>query len=197
MKKRINLFFRKKQQQPIPVMAYTVRTYGILIACICFVLSIVAGAGYYVQLQRLRNAEADVKDLTRRVNANTEIKGEIVFFINKKEQLKKYLADDAQFAQHFYLMTDTLKEASTDAVLKSFDINRTKDVYFDISFTDFENSQKLLDFIEDRKFLDNFVSLRLNNFNVTSRSRRSDDIFTLSFSGKFKESLNARKTEAD
>lgn len=187
MKRRINLFSKKKQQQPIPTFAYTIRSYGILVMCICFVLSIVSGIAYYVQYQKLMEMNDVVSGLEQQMAANDQIQGNIVFFINKKEQLKSFLKDDAQFSKYYNLLQDTLKKANTDAVISSVDLSVGKNVAFVIRFTDFENSEKLLNFIETPEFLDNFQSLTLQSFTVTRAAVGTENVFQLQLNGQFKD----------
>ena len=91
MKKRVNLFSKKKQQQPIPSSAFAIRSYGILFICICIFLSIVSGIWYYFKYQEYEKIAKDVVRLETTAKANTQIQGSIVFFVNKKEQLDAYV----------------------------------------------------------------------------------------------------------
>lgn len=188
MKKRINLFAKKKQEEPIPTLSMTVRSYGILFLCICAVLSALAGGYYFIQLQTLTRLQSNVNDLQLRTQQDGKIQGNIVFFINKKEQLTTFLKDDNHFQEYYDLLKGTLNESQTDAILVNMDLTLTKDTNFVISLKDFATAQRLLDFIESPQFLDNFEALSLESFSIANSQGSSD--YRLSFRGKFKEDLS-------
>ncbi len=194
MKKRVNLFSKKQQQQPIPVAAFTIRSYGLLFMCICVFLSAVAGGLFFFQQQRLNVLTQDLDRLERTMEANGEIQGSIVFFVNKKEQLKKFLKDDAHFEIYYEALNKAIDDSQTGAQLVSFSLTITRDTNFVIGFSDFESSQRLLEYIEDAAFLDNFDGLTLRQFVIVDAlpGQTSSTSFQLSFSGKFKEVENAQ-----
>lgn len=195
MKRRINLFAKKKQEEPIPTLSITVRSYGILFLCICAVLSLVAGGYYFYQLQNLNRLQSNLSDLQLLSQQNGKIQGNIVFFINKKEQLKTFLKDDNHFQEYFNLLKGTLKESQTDAILVNMDLTLTKDTNFVISLRDFATAQKLLDFIESPQFLENFEALSLESFSINNSQGSSD--YRLSFRGKFNEKLGKQGENTD
>ena len=137
MKKRINLFSKKKQEEPIPTLSMTVRSYGLLFLCICAALAVIAGAYYFYQLQTLTKLQTDVDSLATLSRQSDKIQGNIVFFINKKEQLKTFLKDDNHFEEYYQLLQDTLAESKTDAAILSMDLTLTKETNFVISLKDF------------------------------------------------------------
>jgi hypothetical protein len=195
MKRRINLFAKKKQEEPIPTLSMTVRSYGILFLCICVVLSLIAGGYYFYQLQNLNRLQSNLNDLQLLSQQNGKIQGNIVFFINKKEQLKTFLKDDNHFQEYYDLLKGTLKESNTDAILVNMDLTLTKDTNFVISLKDFATAQRLLDFIESPQFLENFEALSLESFSINNSQGSSD--YRLSFRGKFVEKLETEEAAAD
>lgn len=196
MKKRVNLFSKKKQQQPIPTIAFAIRSYGLLFMCICIFLSIIAGVWYYFQAQKLDALTRDVDRLNSQMKANDAIQGNIVFFANKKEQLKTFLKDDARFELYYYLLNDAIKKSGTGATLVSFSLNLNRDTTFVVGFSDFSNSKQLLDYIETEEFLSNFDSLSLSQFAINPSLITQTDAtnFQLSFQGILKKNETTDET---
>jgi hypothetical protein len=168
----------------------TVRSYGILFLCICFVLAIAAGAYYFYQQQALVKISEDVDNLTLLTKQDGKIQGNIVFFINKKEQMKTFLKDDNHFQDYYKLLQNILSDSKTDAIIQSMDLTLTKDTDFVISIRDFTTAEKLLDFIESPKFLDNFQSLSLASFSISNSN--GSNTYQLSFRGQFIDDLTKK-----
>jgi hypothetical protein len=139
--------------------------------------------------------QANVSDLQLLSQQNGKIQGNIVFFINKKEQLTTFLKDDNHFQDYYDLLKGTLNESQTDAALISMDLTLTKDTNFVISLKDFATAQRLLDFIESPQFLENFDALSLESFSINNSAGSSD--YRLSFRGKFIEKLPSEKENTD
>lgn len=191
MKKRINLFSKKKQEEPIPELSTTVRSYSLLFLCICVVLSFIAGGYYYYQLQTLNKLEEDVNNLKLATKQEDKIQGNIVFFINKKEQLKTFLKDDNHFQEYYELLQNILAESKTDASIQSMDLSLEKNTTFVINLKDFSTAEKLLNFIESPAFLNNFENLSLASFNISSNAGSST--YQLNFRGKFVSDLKKKQ----
>lgn len=187
MKKRINLFSKKKQQEPIPTLAITMRSYGILFTSITVVLAIISGIILYFQYQQLRQLEDEVAQLQQFISSDAQIQGNIVFFVNKKEQLRKFLQDDADFEKYYTLLQNQLSQSGADTKLETMSLDLQGNTNFTIQFTEFDSSQRLLDLFESREFLDNFEILKLQSFMV---GQQSTGVFELKFGGKFKKATN-------
>lgn len=191
MKKRINLFSKKKQQEPIPTMSQTIRSYGILFLCVCMFLSSIAGGYYFYQQQILTKVTNNVDSLKQVSRQNDKIEGNIVFFINKKEQLKTFLKDDAEFEKYYSLLQGVLADSKTDATLQSMNLTLDKSTTFVITFKEFSTAEKLLTFIESPSFLSNFDSLSLASFNISNSSATT--AFQLNFRGTFVKKLKTKQ----
>lgn len=165
--------------------------------CICIGLSLVAGGWYFFQAQKLTQLENDVTRLKSTVSANGQIQGNIVFFVNKKEQLKTYLEDDANFEYYFKLLTEAIEKSGTGAVLVSFSLNQARDSNFIIGFSNFQDSKKLLDYIETEAYLANFEKLILSRFAINQGlgGTQTNSSFQLTFSSKFKEQPKEEASE--
>lgn len=136
----------------------------------------------------------DLKRLERTMDANGEIQGNIVFFVNKKEQLKKFLLDDAHFEIYYDTLNEAIANSQTGARLVNFSLNISRETTFIIGFSNFDSSQRLLEYIEGKAFLDNFEQLTLRQFAIVDSlpGQSGNTAFQLTFSGKFKEVKNAQ-----
>jgi hypothetical protein len=188
-KKRINLFSKKKQVEPIPTGATQLRRYGILFACASAVLCVISAGVLVYQIQRRDNLVTQLEQSRQLINQEDEIQGRIVFFVNKKEQLKTFLKDDANFKRYYDLLRNTLLGASDDSRLEDLDLGKNRDVFFTVTFTRFDSTEALLELVESKQFLDNFESLTLESFYITTipTSSSRGDVFELQFRGIFKE----------
>lgn len=188
MKKRVNLFSKKKQQQPIPTAYFTLRSYGLLFMCICIFLSIVSGIWFFIVNQKYTALVEDTERLQNQTRANDRIQGNIVFFVNKKEQLKGFLKDDAQFEMYYKLINDVISRSQTGATLINFSLNLQRETSFILGFPDFDSAKDLFAYIETEEFLNNFESLSIRQFSINNPGQvRTNTDFQLYFSGILKE----------
>jgi hypothetical protein len=182
MKTHINLFSKKKQQQPIPVLAITLRSYGILYACICIVLSLISSGLFIFQSQKQQRIENEVANLQTFIKQNDKIQGNIVFFINKKEQLNTFLKDDNNFEMYYRLLSEILERSGTTAQLSSMSLTSNKSTDFVINVNSFDSSQKLLEYLESSQFVRYFTFLSMDSFSLSR-----EDKLELKFRGQFLE----------
>lgn len=194
MKQRINLFSKKRQKQPIPVQAYRLRNYGILTVIVSVLVCIGAGGFYWYQLTELERLTAEVNQTKQIVAASDDVQGDVVFFINKKDQLNTFLLDDISFAIYFRLLRDIVDRAGVDAELVSMNLEPSLDSTFIIAIPSFEDGEALMEFIESNAFLQYFESLTMNSFRVGLSDR-----LELQFRGTFVDQEDDRLTvtEAD
>ena len=182
MKKRINLFSKKKQQDPIPTMAIAMRNYGLLFTSITIVLVIIAGGVYYFQLQKLQKLEQEKAQIQQFISADSQVQGNIVFFVNKKEQLRTFLKDDSNFEEYYNFLLKELSDSGSGARLISMDLDTAGVVSFTVRLTRFEDTQSLLRLFESQPFLSRFEFLRMQSFKVGPGDTAE---FELQFGGKF------------
>lgn len=107
-------------------------------------------------------------------------------YIEKKYQkLKTYLSEDAFTSPYYALLSSALQESSEAAKLKTFQINKDRDVVFTISFTDFGQLMSFFKFIESKTFLENFETISLQSFSVIGATEIQQENYELSFKGRF------------
>jgi len=106
-------------------------------------------------------------------------------YIEKKySDLKKYLKDDASSVTYFEILSDSIKNSSESAILKSFEVDKTRNTTFIINFTVFEKMMDFLKFAESEQFLNNFESISLKNLIIAGSDNQNEN-YELSFVGKF------------
>lgn len=190
MRAHINLFSKKKQQQPIPVLAISLRSYGILYACICIVLSLISSGLFIYQSQKQQEVENEVANLQTFIKQNDQIQGNIVFFINKKEQLNTFQKDDNNFETYYRLLIEILERSGTTAQLSSMNLTANKSTDFVINVDSFETSEVLLEYLESSQFVQYFSYLSMDNFALGR-----EDKLELKFRGKFLEETELKQDE--
>jgi len=106
-------------------------------------------------------------------------------YIEKKySELRKFLKDDASSVTYFEILSDSLKNSSESAKLKSFEVDKSRNTTFIIGFSVFEKMMSFLKFAESEEFLNNFESLSLKNL-IIEGSNKQNENYELSFVGKF------------
>lgn len=106
-------------------------------------------------------------------------------YIEKKySDLKKYLKDDASSATYFEILSDSIKNSSESAKLKSLEVDKSRNTTFIINFTVFEKMMNFLKFAESEQFLNNFESISLKNLVIVGSNNQNEN-YELSFVGKF------------
>lgn len=107
-------------------------------------------------------------------------------YIEKKYQsLNTYLKDDAFSSPYYALLASAIQESSEAAKLKTFEINKDRDVVFTIAFTDFSELMNFFRFIESKTFLENFETISLRSFSVIGATELQQENYELSFKGRF------------
>ncbi|MFW5703245.1 MAG: hypothetical protein ACOCXQ_00215 [Patescibacteria group bacterium] len=185
MKKRIDLFTKKKQVQPIPTHAVSLRNYGILVLIVSVLFSIGSGVIYYLQLESLDQVNSEIRGLESFISRSDDIQGNIVYFITKKDQLTEYEQNDIHFRTYYLLLTGIIAQSDTTSELTQMTLNQEKETNFIVSIPDFEEGEPLLGFVESEEFLQYFDSLTMNSFTVGTGDR-----LELRFRGKFAEENN-------
>ena len=106
-------------------------------------------------------------------------------YIEKKySDLKNFLKDDASSVTYFEILSDSIKNSSESARLKSLEVDKTRNTSFTITFSVFEKMMDFLKFAESEVFLNNFENISLKNLIIVG-DNKSQENYELSFTGKF------------
>jgi len=109
-----------------------------------------------------------------------------MYYIQQKyNDLIDFYKEDVFSLTYYKLLTEALKQSSEEAILKSFDISKNRDVSFTISFTDFPQMMSFFKFIESPMFLEKFEEISLKSFSVLGNEVDKKTNYELSFVGKF------------
>ena len=121
------------------------------------------------------------------LKALTEKKGDEarIFYLQKKyDDLINFLKDDAFSSLYYGLLNQALKQSSESSTLKSFEINKNRQVEFSIIFEEFPELMSFLKFIESEIFLKNFETISLKSFTIIGDENKKEN-YELSFAGIF------------
>lgn len=191
MKKRINLFIKKKKVSPNSISTDKINFYSTFIGIILFVVFLVF---IFLQLQVQAQKSALLKEkqeLYDFIIANKDDIAKMNIYTRKNTQLKGFLKDDAEFLPYYNLLKDALvryDDAELNPVLDYMQIDKNKNTEFTVQFTEYPPAYEFLKVMESPEFLDNFIELKLVGFNLHD----SPTIFSekrgyeLQFKGKFK-----------
>lgn len=188
-KNRINLLVNREDYQKYEDFFEKVKLSVIFPALIFFIVFVyfyflIKGKLDTFESKNLQK-QAYLQQLTPRRGDEAKIN-----YIEKKYlDLKTFMKEDASSAGYYQLLSDAIKDGSTNessdsAILKSFQVNKGRQVTFSIIFSDFEKMMNFMKYVESRAFLDHFENISLKNF-VVIGNRENKANYELSFDGKF------------
>lgn len=192
MKKRINLFARKKRFNSFALYSIKIRKYGAVAGVLLFFIFI-----FFVYLMvdtQRKMSELTMKKqqyLTYLLNEK-DTEASIRFFKGKQTQLTKFLGDDAQFVPYYAILRNALMDSTESAALDSVEIDKNRVTDFVVRFQDYESMVSFLKFVESNEFLRFFDELSMASLNLTrdadllTKKTASVKNYQLQFKGKFK-----------
>lgn len=194
MKKRLNLFNRKKRFDFFSAYANKVKQYGTVIGIIfflVFVFTIIQTISVRGQVQSLTKKKQLYLALLindKDIEANTR------YFKGKQTQLLKYEKDDARFLPYYSVLVSALSSSSQSATLDSIEIDKNRDATFIVKFKDYDGMVQFLRYVESEEFLSNFEALSMASLNLSRSSGSTTKVqsavnknYQLQFKGRFKE----------
>ncbi|PIY68591.1 hypothetical protein COY90_05125 [Candidatus Roizmanbacteria bacterium CG_4_10_14_0_8_um_filter_39_9] len=191
MKKRINLFARKKRFDSFVSYSVNIRKYGAVVGVLLFCLFM-----FFVYL--VVNTQRRMSDLTKQKQqylsyllTEKDTEASIRFFKGKQTQLTKFLSDDAQFVSYYAILRNALMDSTESAVLDSVEIDKNRDTVFVVRFQTYESMVSFLKYVESTEFLRFFDELSMASLNLTrdvSAVAKTSSVknYQLQFKGKFK-----------
>ena len=194
MKKRLNLFNRKKRFDFFSAYANKVKQYGSVIGVILFIVfvfTIIQTISVRGQVQSLTKSKQ--KYLALLIN-DKDIEANTRYFKGKQTQLLKYEKDDARFLPYYSVLVSALSSSSQSATLDSIEIDKNRDATFIVKFKDYDGMVQFLKYVESEEFLNNFEALSMASLNLSRSSGSSTKVqsavnknYQLQFKGRFKE----------
>lgn len=203
MKKRLNLFSRKKRFNAFAAYAIQVKRIGTILGIILFAAFLYVIIQIFTLRTQLQD-QAKKKELYLSVlSSEKDIEANIRFFKGKQTQLYNFEKDDARFAPYYLILRNVvLTSSSNSASLDTIEIDKNRDTNFVVKFQDYDATVQFLKYIESDEFLNNFESLSMASLNLSrevpgvSRARTAQKVnknYQLQFKGRFKE-LNDKAT---
>ncbi|MBI4974046.1 hypothetical protein HZC27_05550 [Candidatus Roizmanbacteria bacterium] len=194
MKKRLNLFNRKKRFDFFSAYANKVKQYGSVIGVILFlvfIFTIIQTIAVRGQVQSLTKSKQ--KYLALLIN-DKDIEANTRYFKGKQTQLLKYEKDDANFLPYYSVLVSALSSSSQSATLDSIEIDKNRDATFIVKFKDYDGMVQFLKYVESEEFLNNFEALSMASLNLSRASGSTTKVqsavnknYQLQFKGRFKE----------
>ncbi len=185
MKKRINLFSKKKRYDFITVYASHIRLYGSICGGLLLALFI------YLLVLLVKTTQGIQSETSKKQQYLTYLIGEkdteanIRYFKGKHTQLNTYLKDDANFLPYYSILQSSLQNASEAATLDNVSIDQNRNTQFVVKFQTFASMESFLKYIESEEFLKYFTDISLSNLSLTRDTIAHN--YELQFKGKFKE----------
>lgn len=131
------------------------------------------------------NLELKKKTLLEYLKQKTSDTAKINYIEKKYRDLNVFLKDDAYSSPYYSLLNSAITESSESANLKSFSINKNREVAFTIAFSDFSQLRNFFKFIESKTFLDKFESISLKSLTLFGATEIQKENYELNFAGKF------------
>lgn len=194
MKKRLNLFNRKKRFDFFSTYANKVKQYGSIFGVILFLVFIftiiqtIAVRGQVQSLTKKKQLYLALLINDKDIEANTR------YFKGKQTQLLKYEKDDARFLPYYSVLVSALSSSSQSATLDSIEIDKNRDATFIVKFKDYDGMVQFLKYVESEEFLSNFEALSMASLNLSRSSGSTTKVqsavnknYQLQFKGRFKE----------
>jgi hypothetical protein len=133
---------------------------------------------------KISNLESRKANFLQALIDKKENEAKILFIQKKYQAMEKFLEDDAKFSPYYNLLVSTLSSSTESARLKSFQIDKERNIDFWVTFNNFREMAGFFEFVESEKFLSNFEKLSLKSFNTVSDKKQQEN-YELSFYGKF------------
>lgn len=196
MKKRINLFSRKKRFDVFATYAVKIRRFGTVAGILMFFGFIYVIYNIYIT-QKATQELTKQKQLYLSILLNEkDIEANIRYFKGKQTQLVTFEKDDAHFLPYYNLLVNVLDSSTESASLDNVTIDKGRATSFTVKFDSYDGMVSFLKYVESSNFLNNFESLTMSNLslsrtltpNMTGISNRlNNKNYQLEFKGKFKE----------
>ena len=192
-KSKINLAVSREDYQKYEVYFYWIKFGSLGLGLIFFIVFL----AFFISLKTKGDENSRLLEEKRvLLEAMSESQGDEarIFYLQKKySDLKTFLKDDATSLPYYSLLANALNESSeSSSIIKSFAIDKTREVSFTIAFESFPELLDFFKFIESETFLDNFEQIALKSFSVIGGEDQAEN-YEISFAGKFVDIIKEDK----
>lgn len=184
-KTSINLIINREDYQKYENTFVFLKIALVALIIVFFVLFLILSLVIKNKNNHENNLILEKETLIRVLNEKTPDEVKIKYIEKKYQKLQDYLSEDAFTSPYYALLSSAIQESSEAAKLKTFQINKDRDVNFTIAFTDFTQLMSFFRFIESKTFLENFETISLQSFSVIGATEQQQENYELSFKGKF------------
>jgi hypothetical protein len=188
MKKRINLFQTKEQEFRTPDIILRLRKAGIIGASVCATILLIIGIVFFRLTSEKANLESEQQAQSALLQNNVDFQKEVSFFIERKEQLKKYLSEDAKFLPYYTLLNNILTTSGGLQIkLISFSLDNTQHTQIGIELSSYDAVQRFLQLTESDVFLQHFITIRVQPFRIMNSADGASEVYELKLDGQFRQ----------
>jgi hypothetical protein len=187
MKKRINLLTKHEKYIKVEKTFAKIRMVTVAITCVFFLTNALFVLLLINQQQEIKKLNSKKEVLLKFLIENANLEAKYKIFSLKYESLKDILNQDVNFYPYYSIINESLKSATTEALLKSIKIEKDKTTNFSVSFATFSAMINFLTNVENQDFNKNFKSLSLKSFSLTQDKNINKNEYLLNFEGKFKD----------
>ncbi len=184
-KSKINLLTYKNDYQKVEKYFSHLRVFILILSFI--LLALVTFFFVYLKQknQEINNLLGQKSALIEIINRQKENEAKLIFIQKKYQALKDFMKDDANFLPYYNLLNSALSLSTGSAMLEKVQIDKGRNVVFDISFTNIGELTNFLSFIESESFLKQFETLSLKNYSAFNEEASQTESYKLSFEGRF------------
>ncbi len=181
--KRLNLFNKTTNRNVTSIIADKTIFYSTIVGAILFVAFIVLIVLTITTNSRVSTATQEQKQLVEYLSQNKTAEAQTTYFLQKKDQLKTFLKDDAAFLPYYTILKNSLPPATSSATIQTMKIDKSKKTEFLITFINYDDMYRYIHYVESEDFLRNFESLKLTTFSLNQLGGVKG--YQLHFEGKF------------
>lgn len=196
-KSRINLIINRRDYQKYENYFQRLRIFFFVLLGVFFITFITFTLIINTKTKQEKILELQKTSLLEYLRQRTNDSAKVNYIEKKYNDMKTFLKDDAYSSPYYRLLSSAIEESSEAAYLKSFDINKDRDVSFTIQFSDFIRLTNFFRFIESDTFSDKFEKISLKSFSLIGATDQQKENYELSFQGRFLplEKINSQKNE--
>ncbi len=186
MRKAINLFTTRKARTTSVLLTEKAKLVATGLGIVLFGMFMVTMFLQLGERQQISTLQERKRSLLQELLTDKTTEAKQSYFSMKKDQLKLFLKDDAQFLPYYTLLKDILAFSSESPILDTMTLDKNKSTEFVVRFAQYEPAYEFLRFVESDSFLKNFSDLKLQSFSLSPDTNYTEGGYQLKFTGKFK-----------
>lgn len=182
---RTNLLISKQGYSNILRYFKLFKFFIVILSAVILIFVLIFGVLIYQQNKQLEQLGIQKQDNLQLLSAKKEDEVKLIKIANKIKNLETFSKDDANFYQYYQILNQTFNLSTEEAKIEDLNIQKDRKFNFSLSFTDLKSLLETFKFIESEKFLKNFSTIYLQNFET--QEKLGVKLYRISFEGIFKE----------